>query len=53
MADEGSLEKDMLVPQGQTIDRDGKVHISRAADDPDKVMIGGNTMILIEGTVEI
>ena len=51
MHGEGRLERDLVVAQGTTIGREGRVYISRDESDPDRVLIGGETQILIEGDV--
>lgn len=53
MHGEGRLEKDLVVAQGTTIGREGRVYVSRDVDDPDRVLIGGETQILIEGHVSL
>ena len=51
MASEGRLEDNTLVAQGTQINRLGRIYISRDPDDPQSVLIGGETHILIEGSV--
>lgn len=41
----------MLIAQGTKIDRTGRVHVSRDEDDPPRVLIGGQSHIVIEGTI--
>jgi len=53
MAGEGRLDRDLIIAQGQTIGREGKVHISRSRADPDKILIGGQTLVLIEGILDL
>ena len=53
MLAEGRLDRDLTVSQGVTIGRKGRVHIRRDPNDPGRVLIGGETQFLIEGTVEI
>lgn len=50
---EGRLSSKLLVSQGTAIGREGEVHISLAKSDENAVLIGGNTLILIEGQVEL
>jgi PhzF family phenazine biosynthesis protein len=50
MQGEGRLKSDVLVAQGTTIGRQGRVHIRALGD---KVLIGGETQIMIEGTLEL
>ena len=47
------LPSEILMRQGTTIGRQGRVYISRDKKDPDRVLIGGETQILIEGTVRL
>jgi len=44
------LTDDLLIAQGSSIDRQGRVHISKSSDD-NRILIGGDTHVLIEGTV--
>jgi predicted PhzF superfamily epimerase YddE/YHI9 len=41
----------IVVAQGTQINRLGRIYISRDPDDPQRVLIGGETHILIEGSV--
>ncbi|WP_102960923.1 PhzF family phenazine biosynthesis protein [Mangrovicella endophytica] len=50
MRDEGRLRVSATVAQGTKIGRLGRVHIR--AGDGDRVLIGGETQILIEGTLD-
>lgn len=45
------LPKAMVVAQGTRIDRLGRVFVSRDASDPSAILIGGQTHILVEGSV--
>ncbi len=45
------LDKPILVAQGTTINREGRVHITPSQSVPGQASIGGHTNILIEGTV--
>lgn len=47
----GDLPDAMTVSQGVCIGRNGKVNVSRLGEET--ILIGGNTLILIEGTVEL
>ncbi|WP_417513205.1 PhzF family phenazine biosynthesis protein [Minwuia sp.] len=50
---EERLNRDLLVSQGQVIGRKGRIHIRRDAGNPDRILIGGATQILIEGHLEL
>lgn len=47
------LKDSMVVAQGTKINRSGRVYISRDATDPECILIGGQSHILIEGTVHL
>ena len=47
----GDLPDEMIVSQGVCLGRKGKVHVSRSGEDT--ILIGGQTLILIEGSVEL
>ncbi len=49
----GRLADPLLMSQGQAIGRVGRVHIRPDPAQPDRILIGGNTLILIEGTVTL
>lgn len=49
----GELERDIVVAQGTAIDRTGRVYIQPDPHVAGRVYIGGETNILIEGTVEL
>ncbi len=51
MLSEGRLEKDLIIAQGSKINRHGRVYIKPDAIDKTRVLIGGETQIMIEGTV--
>lgn len=53
LADQGRLEDNLLMAQGTKIGRHGRVHIRRDQRDPERILIGGHTNILIEGHVTI
>jgi PhzF family phenazine biosynthesis protein len=53
MRAEGRLDDQLLVAQGTAIDRHGRVYITADRDDDSRVLIGGTTNILIEGTVTL
>ena len=53
MHEEGRLPSKLLISQGTGIGREGEVHITLAKSDENAVLIGGNTLILIEGQVEL
>ena len=50
---EGRLNKELLIAQGTSIDRHGRVYIKPDTDQPDVVRIGGHTHLLIEGTISL
>ena len=49
----GELKRDIVVAQGTAINRSGRVYIQPDKDTAGRVYIGGETNILIEGTVEL
>ena len=49
----GELQHDIIVAQGTAIDRVGRVYIQPDTSVAGQVYIGGETNILIEGTVEL
>ncbi len=49
----GQLPESMLVAQGTKIGRIGRVYVSRDSNNNDRVLIGGHSHILIEGTVTL
>ncbi len=53
MQQEGRLTKDLLVKQGTNINRHGRVYIKLDKNTSDRVLIGGETQILIEGAVSL
>lgn len=50
---EGDLDRDLIIAQGTVIGRSGRVHIRRGSTDPDRILIGGETQILIQGHLEL
>jgi len=48
-----TLTKDLRIAQGTVIERTGRVSVRRHADDADRILIGGDTHILIDGSVNI
>jgi len=46
------LDKDLIVAQGTSIDRHGRVYISKNANEKN-ILIGGDTHVLIDGTVTL
>lgn len=48
LRDQGRLEEALVISQGTAIGREGRVHIR---PEGDRILIGGDTHILIEGTV--
>jgi len=53
MMEGGRLESDLLIAQGTTINRQGRIYISPDKSLPGRVLIGGHTQMLIEGTVRL
>jgi len=51
LRDEGLLTQPLLISQGTAIGRTGRVSIRPAG--PEQILIGGNTHILIEGTITL
>ena len=49
----GRLQKDLLIAQGTRIERFGRVAIRPDVSVPGRVLIGGESHILIEGTVRL
>jgi predicted PhzF superfamily epimerase YddE/YHI9 len=50
LREQGQLEDPIVVTQGTALGREGRVHITPMED---RILIGGDTHILIEGTVTI
>lgn len=50
LRDQGELDEALVISQGTAIGRQGRVHIRPAGD---RILIGGDTHILIEGTVDL
>jgi PhzF family phenazine biosynthesis protein len=50
---QGRLTDPIVVAQGTRINRVGRIHIRPDPSDPARVMIGGETQILIEGTLTL
>jgi PhzF family phenazine biosynthesis protein len=46
----GELEDELVISQGTALAREGRVHITH---HDDRILIGGDTHILIEGTVDL
>jgi PhzF family phenazine biosynthesis protein len=53
MVDDGRLKSEIVVAQGTKIDRHGRIFIRPGVGDDDRILIGGQTQILIEGTVAL
>lgn len=49
----GELDQPMVVAQGTSIGRQGRVYIRPDTSRPGEVLIGGQSHVLIEGTVEL
>ena len=50
LRDQGELDGPLIISQGTALGRNGRVHVT---PDDDRILIGGDTHILIEGTVTI
>ena len=50
---QGRLDGEIIVAQGTKINRTGRVYIKSDPTVPDRILIGGQTHILIDGTVVI
>ena len=50
---ENRLPERTIVSQGTCMGRLGRVHITRDATDANRVLIGGNTRIVIQGTADL
>jgi PhzF family phenazine biosynthesis protein len=50
---DGRLNRDLTISQGTRLGRLGRVHVGHARDGGERVTIGGETLILIEGTLEL
>ena len=53
LRDREKLSRSIIVSQGTRINREGRVFITPDQNNPDRILIGGKTQILIEGTVDI
>lgn len=53
LLDQGRLSEDIVISQGSKVGREGRVYVSPDPANPDRVYIGGETQMLIEGTVEL
>lgn len=53
MWSDGRLDRDLVIGQGTCIGRKGRVFVRRDASDVDRVLIGGHSIIVIDGTVRI
>ena len=49
----GDLQRDLVIAQGTSINRHGRVYVQPDSANPGRVYIGGETNILIEGKVTI
>jgi len=52
-AQRNKLDHSIIVAQGTCINRTGRVYISRDAGKPECILIGGQTHVLIEGSVTL
>lgn len=50
---EGRLTRDLTMSQGTVIGRKGTIHIRCDKQDPSRILVGGETLILIEGHLEL
>ncbi len=53
MSAEGRFNSDLVVAQGTRINRRGRIYIKPDPDNHGRVFIGGETHILIEGTLTL
>ena len=53
MHQDGRLRGDIVVAQGTKLGREGRVYIRTDHEDPDRVLIGGVSQIVIEGVVTL
>ena len=53
MSSEGRLQGDLVIAQGTRINRHGRVYISSDVNDATRVLIGGQTQIMIEGVLDL
>jgi PhzF family phenazine biosynthesis protein len=53
LRDAGRLDRDLVIAQGTCINRAGRVHVRRDPADETRVLIGGETHILVQGTVTL
>lgn len=49
----GRLQSDLIISQGTRIGRRGRIFIRRTPGNADRILIGGETQILIEGTLRL
>ena len=50
---DGKYQQDTLVAQGTSIDRQGRIYIKPDPNEAGRMYIGGETQIMIEGTVKL
>lgn len=53
MHEGGKYQQNTLVAQGTRLNRQGRVHIIPSSNEPGRMLIGGETQVLIEGTVKL
>ncbi len=53
MRNEGRLETDMVFSQGRIINRHGLIYINPDKNNQDRILIGGETIIMIEGLLSL
>ena len=53
MHDGGRLRQELLIAQGTNIHRHGRVHIRLDPNENGRILIGGQTTILIEGNLTL
>lgn len=53
MHEEGRLERNLLIAQGTKLNREGRIYVKPDPNKPGRILIGGETQILIEGTVKL
>lgn len=53
MYEEGRLKSEVLISQGTVINRHGRIYVTPDANTKGRILIGGQTQILIEGIVQL
>ena len=53
MYDEGRLQNDLVISQGTNINRHGRIFVESDPNEEGRILIGGQTQILIEGVLTL